>query len=60
MPAGCLSGTGLSLASLSPQLSSVGSDHYGKNNGGPNQWIVRVNITPRLSKIHFSLLGGDV
>ena len=23
-------------------------EHRGKNNGGPNQWIIRVRITPRL------------
>ena len=31
-------------------------EYHGKNNGGPNQWIIRFKITPRLLKIHFSLL----
>ena len=44
------------LANHSLQIASVGSDHHGKNNGGPNQWIIRVSITPRLLKIHLFLL----
>jgi len=35
------------LASPSLQIASVGSEHHGKNNGGPNQWIIRVKVTPR-------------
>ena len=34
-----------------------------KDNGGPNQWIIRVEIIPRLSKTHLYLaefLAGDV
>ena len=49
------------------QIPSVASKHHGENNGGPNQWIIRVNITPQLLKIHLSLLirscwfsAGDV
>jgi len=42
--------------SLSHQIASVASEHHGKSNGGPNQWIIRVKITPRLSKIHLSFL----
>jgi len=44
------------LASLSLQIGSVASEHHGKNNGGPNQWIVKVQITPPLLKIHLPLL----
>jgi len=44
------------LASLSLQIASVASEQHGKNNRGPNQWIIRVKITPRLLKIHLSLL----
>ena len=36
------------LARPSLQIASVGSEHYGKNNGGWRTWIVRVKITPRL------------
>jgi len=43
------------LASLSLQIASMVSKHHGKNNGGPNQWIVRLKITTRLLKIHLSL-----
>jgi len=33
------------------------SEHHGKTNGGSNQWLIKVKITPQLSKIHppFSL-----
>ena len=55
------------LASLSLQIASVASEHHGQNNGGPNQWIIRVEIAPRLLKIHLFLLvkssrisAGDV
>jgi len=44
------------LGSPSLQIASMASEHRNKNHGGPNQWIVRVKITPRLSKIHLSLL----
>jgi len=44
------------LASPSLQIDNVASKHHGKNNGGPNQWIIRVNIIPRLLKILLSLL----
>jgi len=44
------------LSSLSLQIASVASGHHGKNNGGPNQWIIRVKLTPELLKIHLSLL----
>jgi len=37
------------LASLSLQSAIVASEHHGKNNGGPNQWI-RVEITPTFLK----------
>ena len=41
------------LASFSLQIASVASEHYCKNNGGPNQWIIRVKISPRpLLRIH--------
>jgi len=42
--------------SLSFQIANVASEHHGKNNGGPNQWIIRVMISPRLLKIHLFLL----
>jgi len=32
-------------------------EYHGKNNWGPNQWIVRVKITPRLLKIHLAFLN---
>ena len=35
------------LASPSLQIASAGSEHHGKNDGGPNQWI-KVKITPPL------------
>jgi len=34
------------LASFSLQIDSEASEHHGKNNGGPNQWIIRIKITP--------------
>ena len=50
-----------------PPLSHMASDHHGKNNGGPNQWIIRVKITARFLGIHLSLFdqssrvpAGDV
>jgi len=45
------------LASPSLQISSVDSDHHNKKwgLGGPNHWI-KVQIIPRLLKIHLSLL----
>ena len=55
------------IASCPLQNASVGLDHHCKNNGGSDQWIMRVKITPRLLKIHLSLLeksssvsAGDV
>jgi len=44
------------LASLSLQIASVASEHHDKNNGGSNQWITRVKITPQVLKIHLSFL----
>jgi len=44
------------LESLSLQIASMISEHHGKNNRGPNQWIIRVKITPWLLKIHLSLV----
>jgi len=32
------------LASLSLRIASVASEHHDKNNGGPNQWIIRAKI----------------
>jgi len=46
-----------SLATPSLQIASVAPEHDGKNNGGPNKWIIRVKITPQLSEIHLSLLA---
>jgi len=55
------------LVRLSLQIASVASEHHGNNNGGPNQWIIRVKITARLLKVHLSLFdkssrvsAGDV
>ena len=45
------------LASPSLQIASVALEYHGKNNWGPNQWIVRVKITPRLLKIHLAFLN---
>jgi len=44
------------LASFSLQMASMASKHRSKNDGGANQWIIRVKITPRLLKIQLSLL----
>ena len=46
--------------SVSPSLeiASVGLDQHGKK-GGPNQWIIRVNTTLQLLKIHLSLLKNS-
>ena len=41
-----LFGMGLALAGLSLQLASMGLEHSGKTNGGLNQWIIRVKMTP--------------
>jgi len=30
------------------QIGSTASEHHDKNNGGPNQWIIRVQISPPL------------
>jgi len=49
-----------SLASLSLQIASVALEHHSKNSGGPNQWIIRVKITPWLSKIHLCLLVKSI
>ena len=46
----------LYLYSPSSQIASVVWEHHSENNGGLSQWIIRVNITPRLLKIHLSLL----
>ena len=45
------------LASLSLQIAYVASEHCGKNNESPNRWIITTKITPRLLKIHRSLLN---
>ena len=44
------------LASPSLQIASVALEHPSINIGGPNQWIIRANIIPRLSTIYLSLL----
>jgi len=45
-----------SLASLSHQIASVALKHHGKNNGGHNNRIIRVKITPGLLKIYLSMV----
>jgi len=42
------------VASPSLQIANVASKHHGKNNGGPNQWIIRAKIISLLLKIHLS------
>ena len=37
-------------------MASLGSDHHGKNNENPNQWIIRVKVTLRLLMIRLLLL----
>jgi len=43
------------VANIMLQIASMASKQYGKNNGGPNQGIIGVKITPRLLKIRLSL-----
>jgi len=38
------------LASLSLQIASADSEHQGKNNEGPNQWMKSISL-PRGSRI---------
>jgi len=44
---------------LTLQIASVTSEHSGKRNGGPNQWVIRVKITPLLLKIRPSLFDNS-
>ena len=40
-------------------MASMASKHRSKNDGGANQWIIRVKITPRLLKIQLSLFDKN-
>jgi len=44
------------FSSFPLQVANVALENHSTYKGGPNQWIIRVKVTPQLLKIHLSLL----
>jgi len=47
---------GYRQTSRSQLLARTGTEYHGKNNADHNQWIIRVEFTPRLLKTHLTVL----